>query len=218
MGSVAFDPSSHTYKLSGREIPACTRCLDVAGLADFSMIRADVLEAKSELGTQVHTAAHYYDDGGLDWSSVPEISKPYVNAWADFVSTQCFMIDPTQIEKESVGVINGMFYGMKPDRVGLMRGRPAIVDLKIGAPMDHHAIQLAGYAAGLPHAGDPPEIGWLVRFMKWERYRVQLLPSGKFKLTQFRDPQDVHVFSWALGITTWKLAKGNKIRGLDDGE
>jgi hypothetical protein len=62
-------------------------------------------------------------------------------------------------------------------------------------------VQLAGYAAGLPHAKYTTP---LARFMKRKRYAVQLRESGTPKIIQFEQKSDYEVFASALYVTAWK--------------
>lgn len=206
--------SSHRYHLDGREIPGCTRVIDTAGISDYSVIREDILERASEIGKLTHTACEYFDDGGVDWNSIPEAVKPRVEAWAKFTSTEAFT--PGRIEHQIAASVHGMAYGMRVDRAGLMRGKPAIVEIKTTAQiMPQHGIQLAGYGLGLKHEGETEDIGPLARFLKWERYVVQLRADGTFRLQRFKDLQDANIFTSALAITWWKMSHGHKIRNLD---
>lgn len=215
--NLTFNAEDHRYFRDGIEIPGVTRCLDHAGVADYSMIRKDILERSSEIGKLTHVACHYHDDGGLDWDSVPEFIKPRVHAWVKFVDTECFKPFPDRIEYQTLGIVNGMPYGMRIDRAGLMRGRPAIVEIKCTAEiMSQHGIQLAGYSMGLPMPGelDSEKTAAIVRFLRWERYVVQLRADGTFRLKRFNDRNDANIFTAALAITTWKLNEGVRIRDI----
>ena len=209
--------SSHRYHLDGREIPGCTRVLDTAGISDYSTIREDILERASEIGRLTHTACEYFDDGGVDWNSIPEAVKPRVEAWAKFTSTEAFT--PGRIEHQIAASVHGMAYGMRVDRAGLMRGKPAIVEIKTTAQiMPQHGIQLAGYALGLPHSDEtsPLDTSPLLRFFRWERYVVQLRADGSFRLRRFAEHSDADVFTAGLRVTHWKMSKGIKIREIEE--
>lgn len=211
--------SSHRYFKDGKEIPGCTRVLDMSGIADYGMVRADVLERKSEIGRLTHTACHYFDEGNLDWSSVPESVKPKVDAWAKFSQSEAFKPFPDRIEYQTAAEVNGMAYGCRIDRAGLMRGRPAILELKTTAQiMPAHGIQLAGYGLAIAHTSETPEapLSHLARFLRWERYAVQLKEDGSFRLVAFTEKNDASVFLWALGIAWWKMSKGAKIREIEE--
>ena len=208
--------SSHRYHLDGREIPGCTRILEMAGISDYSAIREDILERAREIGTLTHTATQFLDEGGLDWNSVPELVKPRVDAWAKFTATEAFKPFPERIEYQTFGVVNGMAFGVRIDRAGLMRGRPAIVEQKCTASiMPHHAIQTAGQALAVLLPDNRPSDS-ITRFLKWERYVIQLRADGSFRLKRFSERSDADVFIAGLAVTTWKMAHGSKIREIEE--
>lgn len=214
---LTFDAEHHRYRLDGREIPSCTRCLDMSGVADYGMVKADVLERKSEIGRLTHTAAHYFDQGDLDWSSVPEIVKPRVDAWVKFTQTEAFKPFPDRIEYQTSANIFGMPYGLRIDRAGLLRGRPAIIEIKCTAQiLPAHGIQLAAYALGIPHAQEIEGISHMARFLRWERVVIQLKEDGNFRLVPFKNRQDADIFTSALAITTWRMNNGAKIREIEE--
>lgn len=205
-----FEESSHIYSRNGKIIPGCTRVLEHGGLSNYEMVHKAIMERKSALGRAVHDATLYYDLNDLNWATLDEQLKPYVDAWADFRAITGFV--PRQREVQCIASVNGMEYGMQIDAEGLVKKYDALVEIKITTDiMPSHAIQLAGYALGLPMKrldGDTPIDNALTRFYLRKRYAVQLLPSGKAKLHPFEDPQDAEVFLWQLGTCHWKLRKG----------
>jgi hypothetical protein len=208
----AFEESTHAYTMEGRSIPSVTRVLDHAGLISYDMVRREILERKSVIGTLVHTATHYFDQGDLDWSSLDDHTKGRVEAWALFRSDTGFA--PRIIEERYVSVINGMTVGLTVDREGLMGKREAVVEIKNTANREEWwAIQTAGYALAVPDvAGSSPR----ALFARRRRFAVQLFPDGRYKKHDFDDPQDAEVFIWSLGIAHWKLNKGNALRRIEE--
>ena len=85
MSAVDFDPATHTYTSEGRRVPSVTQCID--RLNDYSMVPADLLERKRELGTAVHQATALYDQDDLDWGSVADEVYPYLEAGSSFEMT-----------------------------------------------------------------------------------------------------------------------------------
>ena len=84
---------------------------------------------------------------------------------------------------------------------GLLDGEEAIIDYKIGEVYPHHAIQTAGYAAGLPHAKYTTP---MARFLKRKRFGVQLRETGVPKIVPFDLRSDYEAFVSALYVTAWK--------------
>lgn len=209
-----FDCKTHTYLTDGRVIPSVTRALDFSGLVDFQHVRRDILEHKTELGQAVHRACQLYDLGTLDAATVDERINPYLRSWIGFRNATGFL--PRKIEEQHVGIINGMYCGMRLDREGVFHGQQAVLDLKIGEHQDYHGVQLAGYAALLPMAEvESP----FARFIKRARYGVQLLASGEpARMRKYEDPHDYHIFAAALLITTTKLHWGQKLKDIENEE
>lgn len=212
-----FIEASHSYSRGGIIIPGCTRCIDHAGLTNYDDVRGDILERRSRLGRDVHSATHYKDENDLDWSSVAEEAKGYVDSWLEWVVVTGFQMKA--IEHQQIATIHGMPVGMKLDRYGLLRKRSAVVEIKITREIQEwHAIQLAIYAAGYT-AKEESSLGELARFLTRDRVAVRLRSDGKLAHQRyFEDRKDFDVATWALGITHWKLAHGRKLREeTDDG-
>lgn len=198
-------------------MPSCTRILDHAGLASYDMVRREVLERKSKIGTLVHLATKFYDKGTLDWDSLDSYTRPRTEAWAQFRRDTGFI--PRIIEEPYIACVNGMSYGLTVDREGILGGRPCVVEIKTTTNVEPwFAIQTAGYALGVPDpqamttAAIPP---WLL-FSRRRRIVVQLRENGEYKKYDFADPRDAEVFTWSLGVTHWKLEHGAKLRKIED--
>jgi hypothetical protein len=91
--AVTFDPAGHIYRRvsDGEVVPSVTGILRACGISvDFDEIGQfgagvkQAIEVKRDIGTQVHAAAHYFDDGDLAWESLDAQVRPYVEAWATF--------------------------------------------------------------------------------------------------------------------------------------
>jgi hypothetical protein len=213
--SFLFIESSHTYQRGGIILPGATRCLDHAGLTDYENVRADILERRSILGKHVHSGCHFYDEKDLDWSTLDDEQKRYIESWGEWREARRF--NPAVIEHQQIATVNGMSFGMRLDRYGLLDKVPTIVEIKTTREIqDYHAIQTAFYAAGY---SPPKDISMspMARFLTRRRIVVQLRSDGKIaKERMFDDRQDFEVMTWALGITTWKLNRGRKIREIKE--
>lgn len=208
----SFDEATHRYYRGSIEIPAVTRCLDHSGLVSYDGIREDILEKKSRFGHSVHLATHYYDEGTLDFDSVPDDAKWRLEGWIKFREDTGFK--PRRIECQHFATYNGMHYGMRIDREGFFNNDEAIIDIKTTVIIQPWvAIQLAGYALGLPEF-DGRETSPISRFMKRRRVAVQLLDNGTYKKKDFEDKHDYSVFGSALHITTWKMNHSMSLKGL----
>lgn len=204
--------------MEGRTIPSCTRTLDHAGLVSYDMVRKEILDRKSTIGTLVHLGAQYYDEGTLDWSSFNGDNpadcdtKGRIEAWANFRGDTGFV--PRLIEEPYIATIHGMTYGLKIDREGLMRGQEAIVEIKNAANVEPWwGIQLAGYALGVP---DGKHSSARALFARRRRMAVQLFPDGRYKKVDYIDSQDAEIFISTLHITQWKLKNGSPLRKIEE--
>lgn len=203
-----FDESTHVYSRAGKIIPGCTRILEHGGLTNYEFVNKSVMDRKSKLGRAVHEATLFYDQSDLNWGSLDDETKARVDGWVDFRQRTGFV--PRLREFQCLATVNGLEYGMQIDAEGLIKRCDALVEIKITAEiMPSHAIQLAGYALGLPMDATESAIA---RFYQRKRYAVQLLPTGKAKLHQFEDPHDAEVFMWQLGTTYWKLKHGIELK------
>lgn len=88
-----FDATSHAYTLSGVALPSVTGILRAAGM--YPNVEWYTPDAR-ERGTRVHEYTAALDEGWLDESAIPEIVRPYLDAYKDFLSTSGFK--PTLIE------------------------------------------------------------------------------------------------------------------------
>lgn len=210
--SFEFDEVTHSYTRDGVTIPSVTRTLDHAGLVSFDMVKKEILDRKSEIGTQVHLATKFYDEGDLDWNSLNDDTKGRTEAWANFRADTGFV--PRIIEVPFLATINGMTYGLKPDRVGEFGKCEAILDLKTSVSVDPWCgIQTAGYALGAP---DPAGTSPFTRFYQRRRVIVQLFENGSYKKHDFNDRNDATVFISALHITLWKMTHGSALRKIQE--
>jgi hypothetical protein len=198
VSAVQFDPVEHVYTQDGVVIPSVTQILEEVGLTDYDDIPRRVLARKSEIGLAAHLACELLDEDDLVRESVPASVMPYVAAYERFKAEAGF--EPAMLERRMVAELNGMKYGMTPDRVGLFRERPSVLDLKCAAQVQKcWGIQLAGYALGLPRPKTTP---------RYDRYVIWLRPDETYRVLPFADVTDEHVFQWSLGLVWWKRNAG----------
>jgi hypothetical protein len=192
-----FVPETHTYLQDGREVRSVTQILNDVGLVDYSHIPEAVLEHKKEIGTAAHIAAHYFDEGDLNWDTVDEEVAPYVHGWIKFREETRFV--PRLIEKRGIATIRGMSYGYTLDREGVLNGRDTLIEIKCTAGVEiSWGPQTAAYELPLRSQDGKAR----------RRIAVHLGNDGSYTLVPFNDVTDYKVFEWALGIETWKRLKG----------
>lgn len=199
----------HEYRLAGRVIPGCTSILQRAGLSDLSMVPEHVLKAKSRLGSIIHEYTHFYDEDDFDirdLDSFPQYQNR-VRGWAQF--RKDWQFEPSVIEQAMAIRVNGMVFGVKPDRFGFGNFGPGgarimtTVEIKCTAEIEPaHEIQTAGQALALKE--DCPIPGRVI---------CQLLEEADaakkfYRVHKCEDRHDEAVFMWALGLETYKRNKG----------
>lgn len=188
-----FDPAKHEYRIDGKPVPSVTQV--IASLYDFSAIPRWVVERKGAIGTAVHAACEWYDEGCLDRESVDPVIEPYFEAWRRFRLES--EIDLVEVEKRLACPV--LRYAGTVDRIVDRGGRRWIVDLKTAAAVDPAVgVQLAGYlrlarSSGLVGAED--DVG---------RAAVQLRNDGTYRWLPFESPDDDRTFISLLNVFHWK--------------
>lgn len=173
---VSVDQLEASRRSLSAEVPGVTGTLSRAGLIDYTGVPRDVLARKAAIGTAVHKAAWYYDDGDLDPASVaPEIAG-YLLAWQRYVAESRFRSElrECQVYSPRYG------YAGTADRFGhLADGRPAIVDLKCVRTLQAGTgPQTAAYAEAAREVG---------LFDAAVRYAVKLEPNGRYDVRVYPD-------------------------------
>lgn len=204
---ITFDAAGHTYRRAdGVEVPSVTEILRATGVStDFTELRetigrrrAEGVDLKRDIGKALHADAHAYDDNDLDWSTVDERVKPYLEAWAVFRSNTG--AEPLTRERivyhaglEYVGTLDGIF--RLPGVRLLGAARKVLIDIKTGDPEDSGCqFQTAGYVEAY-------ECGAMSRIDRWG---VQLVPDRRVPYliepyTDWRDFQKFQAF-----VTTYQ--------------
>lgn len=186
-----FDEATHTYRMENGEIlPSVTTVLKDMGF--YGNAESWFTEESATRGTYVHRLIQYYLEGTLDFRTIDDGLRPYLDAWQRFEVDTGF--SPMEIEKAMASETH-RFAGTV-DYVGLLSCGPSIIDLKSGAVGPVVGLQTAGYELLL----DKPV----------KRFALQLKDDGRYKLTEFKDRNDRRVFQAALAV--WWYQRNNKIR------
>lgn len=195
---IAFDRDLHAYRdQDGSRRMSVTQSLKIAGLIDFSRVPEPVMRAAQLRGTLVHHAASVIDRGdALDDYNIPEEIGGYIEAYHQFLREMRFVAYPEWIEKPMIVDLFGHRVGMTPDAVGSIHGIPTLIERKTSS-VAHPAwaIQTAGYELGLKAAG----------LQVRQRFAVQLLKTGKYKLHPHEDRGDLDSFGDFYRSAAWKL-------------
>lgn len=147
---MTFDEAAHEYRANGVVVPSVTQVLKSLGYADYSMVPLDVLERKRQIGSLVHQACHFYDEGDFDESDFDKfpVVKKRFEAYKKFRTVTGYV--PHVNEGRQIGELFGMRYGMQFDSIGKVGKQWWLVDIKnaSGGPQRGWGIQTAAYAMG----------------------------------------------------------------------
>lgn len=188
MGSAefTFDAAAHKYTLGGRQIPGVTTVLAATKLIDTTFMNDD----GRQRGTAVHYGVELYLRNQLDWSTVDERIKPYLDAAVQFFADVRF--DPATITHLETKVVHrALGYAGTIDLVGTLFGEPCLVDVKTGAA-GAVGPQTAAYdmAVRSERPGSKP----------MRRMALLLKPTGKYQKMDLRRGDDYTDFLSALSI------------------
>ena len=195
---IDFDPTTHTYTFGGRRVPSVTQCID--RLNDYSMVPADLLERKRELGTAVHQATALYDQDDLDWGSVADEVYPYLEGWIKFRDDTGFV--PSGIELRVFS--KKRLCAGTLDRTGEADNLP---DVK---PDEEVLLDIKATAEMMPAVGPQTagyeELHWNNGQRKRVKHRrcVLLKPDGTYRLEKLEDAYDKTVFLACLTLAKWE--------------
>jgi hypothetical protein len=189
-----FDPTRHAYYDDEMaRVPGTTSLLEDAGLVCYQHIPAAILQRKAEIGTAAHAAAHYYDEGDLDDSTVSPEVHPYVlraGGWATFRRETDFT--PALLEFRMIATIEGLKVGGTLDRTGLLYSNNSLIEIKCTAQTEASwGPQTAMYEMILRKL-----LGLKGAF--YRRVVVWLRPTGRYKLIPYEEIQDYQIAKLAL--------------------
>ncbi len=214
--TFSFDEETHIYRLGDGVIPGHTRVLDMGGLVPYGAVAPDILERKSEIGREVHSACFFHDMNKA-FTFDPQI-QGFLEAWIDFREVTRFV--PLLREYRALYHFKGLAFGMQIDALGhFANHREAVVEIKTCTTiLPHHGVQLAAQAAG---AESPDYFGATLkshhaRFLTRARYVCQLFENGRWKLQQFKAVTDLETFEHALALTYWKMQHEKTYRLLEE--
>lgn len=190
---LTFDETKHQYKFDGVVIPSVTQVIKDAGLVNLDWISKELLEAKADLGTKVHTTTELYDAGVLNMDELHPTLKSYLDSWIKF--RQDYDFTPIEIELEGFHPIYR--YAGRIDRIGSMKKCPLVLaDIKSGTVQKTHAIQTAGYEELYNYGKKRSE-------QIKKRLAVYLSPEG-YKVKEYNSQTDKSVFLSCLTISNYK--------------
>lgn len=184
-----FIEESHAFCINGKPAPGVTSIINSCiGVNPFWT--KEGREAGKQLHEGVRLTAQYMAEGDLDYDSL----DPHLQAYVKFCQDMQF--EPDLSEHPLYHPI--LLYCGIPDQVQFDR---VVVDFKKGPHLPQHALQLAAYAHMLPNP------------LRYERWTVQLLDTGKYKLELYPKQKmtaDFNVFVSCLNISNWRERNGSR--------
>jgi hypothetical protein len=201
---IDFDEAAHTYRVNGEVWPSVTTILRAAGLINFDGVPDYILRGAQARGTRVHKAAHYLTEGTLDWSSVSDEDRGYVEAAARFIADAKFEVCG-QERRLAHGVHR---YAGTCDIVGWWHGAYAVGDFKTGNPADVAAdLQLAAYAEALRYS-PVPEWFDVTPAAPIQRVSIRLSKDGRYSAELYTSPRDFSLFLACLTVVREQERRG----------
>ena len=188
---VEFNEQDHSYTVEGVRYPSVTQIL--AALGFYGDAVKYFTEQSRDRGSFVHKIVEYHILGELDEKTIDPALQGYFEAWLGFEKDTGFA--PTTMEQPMVSKTHG--FAGKPDLIGPLNGREAIVDTKSGAAGPAAHIQTAAYE--------------ILYGKPCKRYALQLMADGKYRHTEHKSREDRGIFLAALAVFTWQ--RNNKLRG-----
>jgi len=204
---LAFEPTTHEYRIDGVRVPSVTQLLEDAGLTpDYSLVPQPVLQHARQRGIHIDACCDLLDADDLDWRSVHPEAVPYVEAWIAFRDYEGFT--PAASQVPLYHPVYG--YAGTADVLGtLPGGHLAIVERKATSKMAAtYALQTAGYGQdGMWYA---PPGGGVLAPAPWQRpvrLGVQLRRDGRYTLVPYDDPEDLAAFLGVVALGRWRGAR-----------
>lgn len=171
-----FDAEGHRYFLDGDEIPSLSSLLKQDGVVDTTYMT----EEGRDRGTAVHSLCTTMDLGAeLPPPPMVEPYRGYMAAYQELLE----VLRPEWECIEEAEVSRRWRFGCRPDRVGLVYGLPAIVELKTGGKEPWHALQLALQAIAVSERTLlPPD--------RYQRIVIYLSDTGRYSVEIPKSPRD----------------------------
>lgn len=172
-----FNDEDHTAcTQDGRRVPRYSEITSALGLVNFDRVPRDVILNAQQRGSRVHKAAMFLGENSLDWDSVSEEDKPYVDA-------ACAFLDDAKFEALAMErrVYSSRYdYCGTVDLLGFWNGQFAISDYTTGDAWQLcKPLQLGAYAGAVREK--PPTEWWdFVPTQPIVCVSIELKKNGKY--------------------------------------
>ena len=185
---LVFNPETHEYFWNGVKRISVTQYLKLAGFIDSRWYT----DKGRQRGQAVHLACSYLNENDLDWNSVDEPYKPYVDGYRLFMSDTNFV--PQLVEHRVYDEIWGVAGTLDATGTWKLTSGNILIDIKTGQVQPWAAIQTSAYEAclGASH----------------RRYALELRDNGTYRLHEYKDRNDIKVFKCIVTQTNWAIQQG----------
>ena len=191
---LTFDGPTHTYYFKGRRVPNVTLALKM--LLNYSRIPPDVLERARIEGVHIHRMAELYFKRDLDEDSLPDWLRPRLAALKAFEQETGFVVEATEKRVYHPGHFFAGTLDLAGELSGLKKKGRAIIDIKRSL----YAGPVVGYQTAAYQEAENAERRRTKQPKIQHRFALQLQPNGRYKLTEYGDPGDFHVFLACLTL------------------
>lgn len=195
--NIICDENHHYWINEGTvQVPGVTQILQAQGISDFSFVPEQLLDRTINYGNAVHDMTAYWDRGTLNIDILDRQLLPVLENWKKFLKDYQVELLPEWIEK--VSYCEKWRYGFTPDRVGIVKGEKALIDIKTGTPSIATEIQTAAYRLGIEEELKTKVKRWVI-YLSAEKYKVENLD----KKTEYY-PRHRSIFLSCLNIYNYK--------------
>jgi hypothetical protein len=191
--SLLFEHDAHRYWLDGQVVPSTTQILRDSGLIRLDGIPPFILEAARKRGSACHALVHFLNEGDLDWSSVDDSYRPYLEAWIRYRDERQLVV--LLCEHRIVSRRHRVAGTL--DLLCEIDGDGWLIDYKTGDPEDVAADFQTGSYLGMAmewSSDDARLEAVLARHARWRRGAVRLMKTGSFRAKEYTDPRDYSRF------------------------
>ncbi len=132
-----FDEQNHKYSYGGKILPSVTTIIKET----LNIQYPEYAIYHATRGTFVHKAIELYLNGNLDFSSIDETIRPYLDSFIKFQEQA--KIEPVLLEERFAD--KALTFAGTVDIVGKVKGKTYLFDIKTGQKQDSYNAQMAGY-------------------------------------------------------------------------
>lgn len=167
------------------DYPHVTAILQHAGLIDTTWFTDEARDR----GSVLHVAAHYLDEGDLDWGTVDPIVLPRLRQYQRFLEE----VRPDMLAIEEPVVNETLRYQGRLDRRLRIGGREGILDIKGPSRAAWQSLQVAMYASCFPR----PLARWTLH-----------LSDDRYNLIEHKGRMDWEAAKACLTLAAWRQSNG----------